>query len=284
MASACISDERVTIITNNPSQRYFYSMVFDNKYRVKIASRNVNIPGVQNFRDLGGYKSSETGQNTRWGMLYRSANIEPKGSTERKLKSIGVKTLIDLRPQRERKSVGDSLAGARVVRIPIDVMSLTSLLGDIQQGKADSKKIDELTKQFYRDFVANYHDEYRQMFDVLLDKSNYPVVIYCSSGKGRTGIAAALVLAALGVDENTIVQDYRLSNDYYNIAKAYKYAYNLPPASQEAVTSLYTAKEKFINAASAEIKKISGDKVTFLKEQIGLSEDEIEKLRSILLE
>ena len=54
--------------------------------------------------------------------------------------------------------------------------------------------------------------------------------------------------------------------------------------SQEAVTSLYTAKEKFLNAARAEIKQKSGDTATYLQEEIGLSEEEIKKLRSILLE
>lgn len=52
----------MTIITEDPSQRYYYMMVFNNKYRVRVATRNVNIPGVQNFRDLGGYKSTDTGK------------------------------------------------------------------------------------------------------------------------------------------------------------------------------------------------------------------------------
>lgn len=65
-----------TIVTNDPSQRYYYLMVFNNRYRVRVAARNVNIPGIQNFRDLGGYKSAETGKDTRWGMLYRSAQID----------------------------------------------------------------------------------------------------------------------------------------------------------------------------------------------------------------
>ena len=71
-----ISKGKKTIVTDDPSQRYYYLMVFNNKYRVKVAARNVNIPGIQNFRDLGGYKSSETGKVTRWGMLYRSAQID----------------------------------------------------------------------------------------------------------------------------------------------------------------------------------------------------------------
>ena len=285
IASAPISEGRMTIITNNPTQRYYYSMVFDNKHRVKLAARNVNIPGIQNFRDLGGYKSAETGQTIGWGKLYRSAKIDsPKPVAVKELKNIGIKTYIDLRAQQESINKGDSLAGTRMIRIPIDLTMLDPLLADIQRGIVDGKKVDEMVKLFNREIVSNNQEEFRQLFDVLLERDNYPVVIMCSSGNVRTGLASALVLAALGVDDNTRMQDYRLSNDYYNITKMSNYAYKLPANSQEAVTSLYTAKEKFLNAARAEIKEKSGDTATYLQEEIGLSEEEIKKLRSILLE
>ena len=75
IAAAPISEGKMVIVTDDPSRRYYYTMVFNNKYRVKVATRNINIPGIQNFRDLGGYRSSTTGKNVRWGMLYRSAQI-----------------------------------------------------------------------------------------------------------------------------------------------------------------------------------------------------------------
>lgn len=285
IASAPISDGKMTIITNNPTQRYFYSLVFENKYRVKIASRNVNIPGIQNFRDLGGYKSGEEGKLTRWGMLYRSAYIDGlKASAIKEITNIGIKTLIDFRTDDERSDIGDSLAGAKVVHLPINVDMLNPLLRNIQSGTVSSKEVGKMVQQFNRELIANHHDKYRQLFDLLLDKDNYPAIIYCTSGKGRTGVVASLILAALGIDDNTVMQDYRLSNDYYNIPKASYYAYKLPLHAQEAVTSLYTAKEEYLNAARAEIKEISGDTPTFLEEQIGLSNEEIKKLRSILLE
>ena len=62
IAMANISSGKMTIVTNDPSQRYYYLMVFNNKYRVKVATRNINIPGIQNFRDLGGYESAGTGK------------------------------------------------------------------------------------------------------------------------------------------------------------------------------------------------------------------------------
>ena len=73
VAMADISDLKMTIITNDPAKRYYYTLLFGDKYRVKIATRNVNIPGIQNFRDLGGYPSYSTKKQVRWGMIYRSA-------------------------------------------------------------------------------------------------------------------------------------------------------------------------------------------------------------------
>lgn len=99
-----------------------------------------------------------------------------------------------------------------------------------------------MVERMNRELVMNYHHEYRQIFDILLDSANYPVVVHCSSGKGRTGIASALILASLGVNSDIIMEDYRLSNDYFNIPSASRYAYNLPARSQEAITTVYSAR------------------------------------------
>lgn len=59
IAMADISAQRITIVTDNPKKRYYYMMVFNDRYRVKVATRNINVPGIQNFRDLGGYKVAQ---------------------------------------------------------------------------------------------------------------------------------------------------------------------------------------------------------------------------------
>ncbi len=284
VAIANIKDERMTIVTDNPSQRYYYLMVFNDKYRVRVATRNVNIPGIQNFRDLGGYKSSTTGLNTRFGMLYRSAQIDSIGCVaQRELRNLNIRTFIDLRTKEEQSNYPQLQRGFNVVHIPIATGSMDPLLQKIQERGIKGDTIYQLIEQMNRDLILNYQKEYRQMFDILLDRSSYPVVIHCSSGKERTGVVSALILASLGVNEEIIMSDYRLSNEYFNIPKVSKYAYKLPPNSQEAITTIFSAREDFLNAAKSEAERIYGDIPTYLKKGAGLTHADLERLQSILL-
>ena len=107
VASAPIGKQWMTVVTDDPTKRYYFSLVFNDKYRVQTASRNVIIPGIQNFRDLGGYPSYETRKRLRWGMLYRSAKIEdPEECAVQELKNIGIKTIVDLRDEGEKDLTG----------------------------------------------------------------------------------------------------------------------------------------------------------------------------------
>lgn len=285
VAIADIAAQRMTIVTTDPTQRYYYMLVFNEKHRVKIATRNVNIPGIQNFRDLGGYPSYPNKKQLRWGMLYRSAQIDSlECYSRRELQNIGIRTIIDLRAEAELKGHTPLQPGFNVVHIPIATGDMEETLKGIEEKTIQGDTVYRIVERMNRELVTNYHKEFRRMFDILLDKDNYPVVIHCTSGKGRTGIAAALILAAIDVNSDIIMEDYRLSNDYFNIPRASKHAYQLPACSQEAITTLYSAREDFLNAAKEEVERQYGDVETYLQKAIGLKKEEIKRLKGILLE
>ena len=283
VATAPIANQWMTIANNQPSQRHYYTLLFNDRYRVRVASRTVNVPGVQNFRDLGGYPVYAQHKRIRWGMLYRSARIDlSRPATRDKLNHLGIRTVIDLHTPSETPLPAGTLPGQpRVVHIPIPVDCLTDILADIDQQRIQPDTIGRIVERINRHIVAANAPAFRQMFDILLDKENYPAVIQCSTGKGRTGIASALVLNALGVNDDDIMTDYRLSR--FNIPTAISYVYELPVRSQEALITLFSARENFLNAAKDEIERTYGSVDEYLTKAVGLQKDELKDLRKILL-
>ena len=208
-------------------------------------------------------------------MLYRSAEIDKLEPCSRKeLKNIGIRTIIDLRSFDEAHRQSPLQQEFKVVHIPIPTGDMEHILKGVQERTIKSDTVHRIVERMNRELISNYTKEYRQIFDILLDKNNYPLIIHCSSGKGRTGIVSALVLASLGVGEDIIMEDYRLSNDYFNIPAASRYAYQLPARSQEAITTIFSARADFLNAAIEEMERRYGDTDTYLQRGIGLTKEE----------
>ncbi|NDV80488.1 tyrosine-protein phosphatase [Bacteroides sp. 51] len=282
--TADISDQLATIVISDPTQRYYYKMVFNNRYRVVTASRNSVIPGIQNFRDIGGYAAAK-GKKTRWGMLYRSAQVESLSySTFKELKNIGIKTVIDLRtPEEVAKTPRLEEQGLNVVHIPIGSVNADDIMQKVREGKIRNDSIYRLMLRVNREMVIYYRAEYKKMFDLLKEEDNYPAMIVCMSGMDRTAIASAMILSALGVNDETIMSDYLRSNDFFDIPRASGYGYRLPRHAQEAITTLFSAREGFLNAAKSQVEKSYGNIPTYLDKGLGLTEEDIRDLRGVLL-
>ena len=121
------------------------------------------------------------------------------------------------------------------------------------------------------------------MFDVLLDKNNYPILISSYLGKDRTGIASALILYALGVPEYTIEEDYLASNKYIDPKKTINFSDPLPESLQEAMTALFSANNAYLNYAFDYIRETYGSIDNYLEKKVRVSKGKMILLRKIML-
>lgn len=117
-------------------------------------------------------------------------------------------------------------------------------------------------------------NRYKKFFELLQNKSNTPLLFHCSAGKDRTGMGAALILSALGVDEQTIMKDYLLSNIYL----ANKYS--KMKAANPNLSSLFEVKPEFLQAGLDKIKNDHGNVENFLTKMLNI---DIAKMREMYL-
>ena len=71
----------------------------------------------------------------------------------------------------------------------------------------------ELMVEGYRMIAEEGTDSYEKLMEVVLDQSNWPILIHCNAGKDRAGVAVTLIMESLGVDRDIIMEDYLLTNE-----------------------------------------------------------------------
>jgi protein-tyrosine phosphatase len=134
-------------------------------------------------------------------------------------------------------------------------------------------------------FLAeNNSDYFAKMFDVLLNEKNYPIVFFCPLGQDRSAIATAIILAALDVDRETIINDYLLSNELINYHSVWGDSDTFTPEIQETMTALIRAHKEVITYSFFDrIEKDYGSISNYLEQELKLTAKKREHLKSILL-
>jgi protein-tyrosine phosphatase len=161
--------------------------------------RRIELAGVLNFRDVGGYPVA-SGGSVRWRTLFRSDALHRLDSAGvAAVTGLGLRTVIDLRTQLEVDQE-PSPVGGRVTHIPL-------LTGDFQGVPLELGGL-------YRYFVDACGGQIAAAIAEVCGDDALPALVHCSAGKDRTGVVIALILAVLGVPDKLIAADYALSGDY----------------------------------------------------------------------
>ena len=236
------------------------------------------LQGASNFRDLGGYAGRD-GARVRGLQVFRSDHLAGLSAADvAQLQDWGVTHSLDFRGEQERQATPYAWPGLVHRPLGIEPTVVRRLREWHARGEvptaADTVAV---MCQTYRDFALHHGPVFGRFMRHLIEEPG-AVVFHCTSGKDRTGFAAALLLSALGVDEATIEHDYLLTNLWYQ-----------PPASlagqlpEDVRQVLWFVRPEFLHAALDTVRREHGSLARYLRGPVGLSEADLAALERRLL-
>lgn len=245
--------------------------------------RHVPLHGAVNFRDLGGYRTAD-GRQVRWKTLYRSDSLaELTAADMETVAALGLRSLCDLRdhPERGRKpnrlQAGPTL---KVHSIGFQPHGGEQLVAGLKMRTMSAAGVEAAFREMYRRFPLEQTAIYARVLDILLEPGALPALIHCTSGKDRTGFAAAVVLMALGVPRETILEDYLVTNRHRRDLSFLLGADTDP----EVLATMKQAHPEYLAAAFNSIDEAWGSDQVFVRNGLGLAEQCQQRLRELLLE
>lgn len=263
----------------------------------------IQLEGVHNTRDLGGFKSLD-GRKIRYNKLIRSGELYNLSQNDKKtlLNEYNLKTIIDFRTETERNEKPDPiLNGVNVILNPIlqeKTLGITKennsqtdsnsiLLESIDKSNFDGEKY---MMNIYKSIICDEFSlkQYRKFFDILLEMNDGAILWHCSAGKDRVGVGTALLLSALDIPQEVIIQDYLMVNEFtkkqidslVNII-SHKVT-NINDISQ--IQAIFMVKKSYIQSVFNTIDANFGSMKNFLKIKMNLSSEKINALKERYLE
>ncbi|MDO6414498.1 tyrosine-protein phosphatase [Sphingomonas sp. BIUV-7] len=240
-----------------------------------------------NLRDLGGFQAFPDGTVVRRGRLYRAATLSGlDGELLEVVRALGIRTIIDFRHNGERTAFPT----------PWEALGCTDYwcrdhhasgadLGPLLRSPdltADDSRGAMLS--LYRALPYEQSDAFIRLFRSVID-GRWPVLFHCAAGKDRTGVAAALILAALGVARTDIVKDYGLTAEFDLLASPpVKGRPPMSDARRASVSPMIVPDPAYLDAMFEAVTERSGSLDAYLAETLALTADDRETLRAVLLE
>jgi len=206
-----------------PGERLYFFLERKDGSILTAASRGVEITGVENFRDMGGNQTSD-GRTVKWGRFFRGGPLNGLGSEQRAaIDNLGLKRVFDYRTEKEHVRVPDECPnGAECIWSPavpaekrFQDFADRDMMAHLKT--VNSQTVAEDVFQLFMDLYSAMpfqSDAFGPMLLSLDSIKTVPLYQHCSAGKDRTGVGSALLLLALGVPEETVVEDYLLSRVY----------------------------------------------------------------------
>lgn len=272
--------------------RYYFRLHFiggeQHNQRLTLATRELTLSGAVNFRDIGGYPTA-TGQQVRWGQVYRAGTLAKLTDADHEiLQGLGVRLSCDLRTLEEIEESPDRLPPS-ITHVPLPVNTQEPLRRQIQNVLRHHDALEAVMLDAYTRLMIDRNAQvFAALFERLADPAQLPLVIHCTAGKDRTGIATALLLVWLGVPEPLILADYSLSNYHFSTFEAIG-AKAIQPFKRlglkvEVLHPLFTANPQLMAQTLAYVREQYGSVEGYLVTRAGLSAQTLAAVRQNLLE
>ena len=253
-----------------------------------------------NTRDLGGIPAAD-GRRIKHGKLIRSGKLyKIPPETVETLKNYGVTTVVDLRIFTEQEDDPDTLwEGVKYVHLPVLCTATPGITRERTMKRTmviESKRIktefgtaDNYMSEMYCAVLLNEEPQalLKTMMRLIIDNEDC-ILWHCSGGKDRAGILAMLVESLLGVPEDVIVADYVASSRFQRARFFWNRAgLVIAPCSIRLKKMLYgmmAAKPQYMTIAMDRVKEKYGSIALYCKQVLGVTEEDIEIMKSKYLE
>ncbi len=241
--------------------------------------RHLPVAGAPNFRDLGGYRTAD-GRSVKWGALYRTDALnELTDADQAYLERLNIRRIVDFRVAEEAAQAPDRLPPSlQAVYVNVPVMfngqNYSDFIKRMMSGDTKELHLADMLTQTNRRLVLESSPLFRDWLHDLLKTSDGAQVLHCTAGKDRTGFASAIFLLALGVSQDTVMQDYLLSNQYLhakNERALWKMRiFSLFRADTEGVQQLMKVDPRYLQAAFDAMQQQYGSIDNYLREALGV--------------
>lgn len=281
LVSAVDGDGAHTVSPDSPTARHYFILQTPDGARYRLAERLVPLAGAMNFRDVGGYET-EDGRFVRWGKIYRSAALSGLTPDDlAKIEALGIDYVYDLRSVGERRDEPTRWPETGATLVSHDYEMDISAFMSAFAGGPSADKVRAAMTAFYPAVVDSHRTQFRAVFAELLEGDEGAVLYHCSAGKDRTGVQTALILSALGVDRETVIEDFLLSNQHHKMSAASGPLAGMPP---EVIEVLGGVERPYIEAFFAEIDRRYGGVEGYLAAELGVDAAGVERLRALYTE
>jgi protein-tyrosine phosphatase len=254
------------------------------------ARRIIALEGGRNFRDLGGYRTQD-GRRVKWRKIFRSgsmAGVTP--ADQEQLAKLSIRTICDLRTIHERET--DPCNWHRTFNISYWSRDYAEGFGELRTLMASPLATKEDARsamiEGYRRLPFQQAPGYKELFKRLA-AGDVPLAFNCSAGKDRAGTAAALVLSALDVPRETVLQDYLLTDrivDFKSLfmERAQQRKSSLATQSEDIIAAVLGTDVAYLNAALDAVERQHESVAGYAQEVLGIDREALSDMQRLLLE